>query len=98
MKLTKRQLEILQHALGVDEYGRLPEGFTDYSRNYFCAGPDDEQMCRQLVEMGYMKTFQNCIVTLEGMKAVREDSPKPPKSTRSQQRYQQFLDCGGARA
>ena len=35
--MTKRQLEILQHSLGVDQYGRGPQ-----FRNHYCAGSDDE--------------------------------------------------------
>lgn len=30
--ITSRQLEILQHALGLDKYGR-----GEYTRNHFCA-------------------------------------------------------------
>ena len=50
--ITPAQLEILQHALGVDQYGR-----GEMYRNHFCAGGDDEATCRELVEMGYMATF-----------------------------------------
>ncbi len=38
--MTPRQLEILQHALGVDKYGQ-----GDMYRNHFCAGGDDEAVC-----------------------------------------------------
>lgn len=95
MTLTARQLEILQHALGVDKYGQGP-----LYRNHFCAGGDDEATCRELVAMGYMQTFTrewlpyyNCIVTEAGKAAVREQSHKPPKLTRSQQRYRRFLQA-----
>ncbi len=91
--LTPRQLEILQHALGLDQYGRGAQ-----TRNHFCAGEDDEATCRELVALGYMATFTrswlpyyNCLVTDAGKAAVREQSPKPPKLTRSQQRYRRFL-------
>lgn len=50
--MNARQLEILQHALGVDKYGQ-----GEMYRNHFCAGVDDEATCRELVEMGYMETF-----------------------------------------
>lgn len=93
MRLTKQQLAILQHALGVNEYGQLPRGHSDFCRNHFCAGGKDEAICRELVELGYMKTFTrsflpyyNCTVTEAGMKAMREESLKPPKLTRSQTR------------
>jgi hypothetical protein len=96
--VTKRQLEILQHALGADEHGRIRR----YSeRNHFCAGPDDEPDCRELVTMGYMRQhattdvfpYFNCSVTDAGRKAMREESPVPPKLTRSQLRYQRFLNA-----
>lgn len=92
--LTPRQLEILQHSLGVDRYGQ-----GEMYRNHFCAGEDDEGTCRELVEMGYMEQFHrdylpyfNCTVTAAGREAVRRESPPPPKLTRSQRRYRKFLD------
>ncbi len=95
IELTQTQLEILQHALGVDNYGRGPQ-----YRNYFCAGEDDAVTCRELVSMGYMTMFEreylpyyNCTVTTEGKAAMFAQSPKPPKLTRSQQRYRDFLNA-----
>ena len=95
MTLSQKQLEILQHALGLDRYGQ-----GSSTRNFFCSGADDEPTCRALVEAGYMvqhKTtalfpYFNVSVTAEGRSAVIEQSPKPPKRTKSQQRYQRFLD------
>jgi len=91
--MTSQQLEILQHSLGVDQYGR-----GQMYRNHFCAGGSDEEICRELVAMGFMITFTrthlpyyNCTVTDEGKKAMLEQSPQPPKLTRSQQRYRRFL-------
>lgn len=93
--MTTEQLQILQHALGLDEYGQG----TMY-RNHFCAGSDDEPICRELVAMGYMRVFApnesplpyyNCMVTEAGKVAVLRESPKPPKLTRSQRRYREFL-------
>jgi hypothetical protein len=97
--MTKAQLQILQHSLGVDEYGRTPKGFAPYTRNHFCAGGTDEGICRELVAMGYMQQFPttetlpyfNCSVTEAGKKAMRDESPSPPKLSRSQKRYQEFL-------
>ena len=96
-------LAILQHALGLDEYGR-----GEACRNHFCAGVSDEPLCRELVDMGYMYVFRpnaspypyyNVAVTSAGKEAVRRESPTPPKLTRSQQRYRDWLnssagDCG----
>lgn len=94
-ELTKEQLHILQHSLGLDQYGQ-----GQMYRNHFCAGADDEPICRTLVDAGLMRVFApnaspypyyNCTVTEAGKQAVREQSPKPPKLTRSQQRYRDFL-------
>jgi hypothetical protein len=95
VKLSQKQLEILQHSLGVDEYGR-----GQMFRNHFCAGGVDEDICRELVSIGYMETFTrswlpyyNCIVTDAGKSAMLEQSPKPPKLTRSQLRYRSYLNA-----
>jgi hypothetical protein len=92
------QLAILQHALGLDKYGQ-----GTMHRNHFCAGGADEDICRELISLGYMQQhpttawlpYFNCSVTDAGKKAVRRDSPKPPKLTPGQQRYRAFLrsDC-----
>jgi hypothetical protein len=99
--MTSRQLEIIQHALGADEYGKRKR--SD-GRNYFCAGPADEPDCRMLVKLGYLQQHErtevfpyfNCSVTGDGINAMLRESPPPPKLTRSQQRYRRFLDadCG----
>ncbi len=93
MTLSPSQLQILQHSLGVDEYGQ-----GKMYRNHFCAGGADEAICRELVESGYMKAFTrsylpycNCTVTAEGKAAMLAQSTKPPKLTRGQKRYRAFL-------
>lgn len=95
--LSAEQLHVLQHSLGVDQYGQ-----GEMYRNHFCAGSDDEPICRQLVEMGYMYVFApnrspypyyNVAVTEAGKAAMLAQSPKPPKLTRSQRRYREFLDA-----
>lgn len=95
MMLSEQQLEILQHSLGVDQYGRGQQ-----YRNHFCAGGANEDTCRELVVMGYMATFQrsylpyyNCTVTDSGKAAMLAQSPKPPKLSRSQRRYRAWLRC-----
>lgn len=96
--LTPRQLEILQHALGVDEYGR-----GQMYRNHFCAGVADENVCRELVAMGFMETFTrkwlpyyNCIVTETGKAAMLAQSPKPPKLSAAKRRYLEYLRIADA--
>lgn len=99
MSVSKRQLEIMQHALGLDQYGQ-----GAMYRNHFCAGGDTETVCRELVAMGLMKQHAttdlfpdfNCSVTEAGIAAVREHSPKPPKKTRSQLRYERFMSWNDA--
>ena len=93
--MTSSQLQILQHALGVDKYGQ-----GEQYRNHFCAGGTDEGECRALVAMGYMRTWQaegypyyNCSVTDEGKEAMKRESPFAPVLTRGQKRYRQFLQA-----
>lgn len=91
-------LHILQHSLGLDRFGQG----TMY-RNHFASGPscDHYVLCRELVELGYMtehpppswSEYSGFKVTEAGKGAVREHSPAPPKRTRSQKRYQRFLDA-----
>lgn len=98
--MTPQQLHILQHSLGVDQYGRG----TMY-RNHFVTGTGslDHPDCMALVEAGFMTRhdgeklpfggddyFQ---VTKAGKKAMQAQSPQPPKPTRGQARYQRYLDA-----
>ena len=95
--MTPEQLHILQHALGVDQFG-LGEQY----RNHYVGGAGK---CRPLIAMGYMiecnpRSISGgdvwFIVTKEGKEAVKNYSPKPPKITRSQQRmidYRDFADA-----
>jgi len=104
--ITKQQLEILQHSLGLDKFGRCHyyrDGRELYgfmpNRNHYCAGGSDEDVCRELVALGLMKqhlttevfNYYNCSVTDDGKRMVREQSPEPPKVTRSKARYDRFL-------
>lgn len=98
MQLTKTQLHILQHSLGVDDYGRGKQ-----YRNHFVTGPvsHDFNDCRALSEAGLMKDHgadkmlcggSHCFtVTPEGKDAVAKQSPVPPKISRSKQRYRDWL-------
>ena len=92
--MTPRQLDILQHCLGADKHGHRTG-----NRNCFCAGPEDEPTCRELVALGYMREharttmypYYNVSATQEGMTAMKEHSEPEPKLTASQQRYRRFL-------
>ncbi len=99
--LPAAELHILRHALGVGDGG------TERSyRNHFVTGEGgaDHQHCMALVARGYMVRRANhpltggsdlFNVTQAGREAVQEHTPPPPKLTRSQQRYQQFLNYDG---
>lgn len=93
------KLHILQHSLGVNEYG---EG-RQY-RNHFCTGPgsNDYDNCLALVAEGLMTRNKGSeisggddifCVTQKGIAHIKQHSPKPPKLTRSQQNYQDYLDA-----
>lgn len=92
-------LKILQHSLGVDQYGRGRQ-----YRNHYVAGGDDEARCRELIALGLMEQRGSgeglCgvpfSVTREGIKAMHAASPAPPKHTRSQRRYQRWLEVKDA--
>jgi len=95
------KLHILQHSLGLDQYG---EG--NQYRNHFVTGPGstDYDNCCALVEMGMMKNHgpkfggDDCFtVTAAGIDYVALNSPKrppEPKLSRSKLRYQRYLEYG----
>lgn len=97
-----RALEVLQHALGVDQYGQ-----GEQYRSHFVTGEgsDDHPTCMALVAGGLMTRRDGSTlpfggndlfhVTDAGRVFVAEHSPPPPKLTRSQRRYREWLevDC-----
>jgi len=96
--MDKNLLHILQHSLGVDQYGQ-----GNQYRNHFATDPGckDFQLCEQLSGMGLMKDLgkreiwgaMHCfVVTQKGIDAVAKESPNPPKLSRSQKRYQEYLE------
>ena len=97
--MNPRHLRILQHALGADKYGR-----GTFYRNRYVVGPDCDGFddCRALVAAGFMidsgpVEWMGCQhsfrVTEAGITAMREASPEPPKLTRSERRYREFLNA-----
>ena len=91
-------LQILQHSLGVDQYGHGRQ-----YRNHFYADGKDISLCKELEAMGFMWSEKPSpltggsipfFVTEEGKKAMADNSPKPPKLNRSKQRYQQYREYG----
>jgi hypothetical protein len=97
--LTKDELGIMQHAIGADRFGR------GGGRNFFATSREgsDGRVCEALVVAGLMRVIEQpsaitggshvYAVTDEGRRRVAEESPKPPKLTRSQVRYREFLRC-----
>jgi len=91
-------LHILQHSLGVDQYGQ-----GEQYRNYFVTGEGslDHPTCMEAVRHGLMvRRAGNALtdemdvfhVTEAGRTYVSENSPAAPKLTASQRRYQRFLE------
>lgn len=102
LQLSPQLLHILQHSLGADEYGRIPMEY----RNHFCTdgGTTDFMLCRQLVAIGLMKDHGErgiaggmfiFSVTNAGRKAMRDQSPPPPKLSKGQERYRRYLEADG---
>ena len=95
--LSQRSLGILQHSLGLDEYGQGPQ-----YRNHYVAGGEAVIYCRALVVMGFMEERKDNGLTggspwfsvkTAGILAVSRYSPIPPKRSRAQQRYLDYLDA-----
>lgn len=101
--LGKRVLGILQHTLGLDEYGNSRDpGRPNGYRNHFVAskGHHDWEFLMLSIQHGLMEQHEAMVlsggspwfnVTSVGRAYVTQYSPKPPKLTRGQQRYQRFL-------
>jgi len=97
--MTPKQLHILQHSLGLDQYGQ-----GSFYRNHFVTGPgsDDYDDCKELARNGLMVMATVTMmsggdhaffVTDEGKKAVSDESLKPPKLTKAQKRYRSWLEA-----
>ncbi|EJL54888.1 hypothetical protein PMI09_02204 [Rhizobium sp. CF122] len=97
--MNPKFLHILQHTLGLDQYGR-----GTFYRNHFVTGEGrkDHADCMSLVDLGFMSVRRDhplsggddCFwATEEGKRAVVAESPAPPKLTKGQQRYRDYLDA-----
>ncbi len=108
--MNKHQLHILQHALGLDDYGRdgkcaLCPAKT-YRNHYITDDNDDSgAMCNEMVASGLMERHAPraisgekpiFTVTEAGRAYIREHSPKPPRLSAGQARYQEWLDVSDA--
>lgn len=97
--MSESRLSILQHALGLDQYGQG----RPY-RSHYVAGPGNSEwsLLGEMADEGLLVNFGSseiyggdyCFaVTDRGRDFVRVNSPAPPKLTRSQRRYRDFLDA-----
>lgn len=97
--MNPQHLHILQHSLGVDQYGN-----GNQYRNHFCTGPgsDDFGACNELCALGFMRDRgpqtltggdHYFTVTVAGIAAMMIHSPESPKVTRAKQRYQDYLNA-----
>ena len=100
--MSPKLLHILQHSLGLDEYGR-----GTFYRNRFVTreGSIDHLLCMELVELGYMKHYpavemfggsDGFVVIEEGKRICLAESPAPSKISRSKQHYLDFLANDGS--
>lgn len=95
-----KSLQIMQHTIGVDQYGR-----GEQYRNHFVTGEgsDDFDTCNQLVNKGLMAVRRNhplsggddCFwLTDAGKQFVAEHSPEHPRISRGKARYGRYLEYG----
>jgi hypothetical protein len=99
-------LEMLQHALGRDQYGiQRKNGGEDY-RNHYIAGEggDSIKLCRESVALGLMTERKASdltggdpcfFVTSKGVDYVAFNSPPEPKLSAGQIRCRKWLDLDG---
>jgi hypothetical protein len=96
--IEKELLQILQHSIGVDQYGQ-----GEQYRNHFATGPGgkDFEKCQELESLGLMEDLgkrsmwgdMHCfVVTPKGIDTVALESPTPPKISKSKARYKEYLD------
>lgn len=101
--LSAKQVDILQHSLGLDQYGR-----GQMRRNHFVTGEGskDHADCMSLVSLGLMSRRANIEiyggddlfhVTEAGKRAVVPASPVPPKLSAGKQRYRDYLNSESSR-
>lgn len=94
---SDRGLAVLFRSLGLDHHGR-----GQSYRNHFCAGPghSDYETCTALVAQGHMiRRAGSAItggddvfyVTELGKRHAADNAAPPPKLTRGQKRYADFL-------
>lgn len=108
--MSPEGLHILQHSLGCDQYGRTSyrgedegDGCFEYARNRYVSSPNADliELCRDgfLKDVGPIEAYGGqhlYMVTASGRDEMKRCSPVPPKMSRAQKRYRQYLkvaDC-----
>lgn len=93
-------LHILQHSLGLDQYGKGRQ-----YRNHFVSGGRDVDRCDRLLSLGLMTKQEGreltggmpCyFVTQAGIDYVAANSPNPPRVSRGRVRYLHWLEVSDA--
>lgn len=100
--MTKEQLFILRHSIGLDENGHRQFTGPGYVRNWYCEDIENgvPAPIQGLIDAGLMKagrkinagTSQYFYVTDAGRREALKDVVYP-KLTRSQKRYRAFLEA-----
>ncbi len=99
MSASDQSLQILQHALGLDEFGRGKSYRNHYVASDGCDGWD---ICHEHVAAGRMIRHEpraifgggeHCCFTVTdaGREFVRATSPRPSKKQRNRERYLEWL-------
>lgn len=97
--MAPEHLHILQHSLGVDQFGRGKQ-----YRNHFVTGEgsDDWPHCMALVKAGLMVRQKGgeltggddaFFVTDAGKQAMAEHSPARPKESAGKRRYREWIEA-----
>jgi len=91
--ITAQQLHILQHSLGLDQYGQ-----GEAYRNHYVSDPNPDLIA--LEKLGYlhdrgpqsmMRGNHLYQVTPAGKQCIYRESPKPPKISKGRRKYLAFL-------
>ena len=96
--VNEKQLHILQHTLGLNEYGEGRKYRNHFVTSKGCSDYDSIQILIEnglMVKRCWLFTEQKCFsVTEKGIDFVENNSPKRPKISKSKARYQRYLEYG----
>lgn len=102
INLTPEELHILCHALGRDDYARLPSGRVDEYRNHYDPSEEVQPSIDVLVRLTLMEPYE-CLggwtmyrVTDEGRRQAIKQAPPAPRMTRAARRYRKWQNTRDA--